>query len=112
MKMSNHLLSETVTKYSLILFINLGEYIVFNEFILCVLETLNWVLFANSENTDDMLNNATFHQGVHCLLILIDLQRKKCNIFWKLLPVTPQYIQVTSQTNLFVSDFTENSIGL
>ena len=48
MKMSNNLLSETATKYSPILFINLGEYIiVFNAchaLILCALETPNWVL--------------------------------------------------------------------
>ena len=38
---------------------------------LCRLNTL-----ANSENTDEMPHKAAFHQGLHCCLDKIDLQRK------------------------------------
>ena len=41
-------------------------------------------IFENSEDPDEMPQYAAFHQGLHCLLRQIDLQRKKCNIFWKL----------------------------
>ena len=30
------------------------------------IETPELVLLANSEDTDEMLHNATFHQGLHC----------------------------------------------
>ena len=34
------------------------------------------VILANSENVDEMPHKAAFHQGLHCLLGQIDLQRK------------------------------------
>ena len=50
---------------------------------LCRPETPKWVMgtLANSEDPDEMPHNATFHQAIHCLLIQIDLQRKKYLIF-------------------------------
>ena len=39
---------------------------------------------ANTEDPDEMQHNAAFHQGLHCLLAKINLQRKKFNFFWKL----------------------------
>ena len=39
---------------------------------------------ATIEDPDEMPHNAAFHQGLHCLLDNINLQRKKYNIFWKL----------------------------
>ena len=36
---------------------------------------------ANSEDPDEMPQNAAFHQGLHCLLMQIDLQRKKYKKF-------------------------------
>ena len=43
---------------------------------------------ANSEDPDEMPHN---HQGLHCLLDKMYLQKKKYDIFGNLLPVTPQY---------------------
>ena len=33
-----------------------------------------WVLLKNSEDPDEMLHSAAFHQGLHCLLRKNDLQ--------------------------------------
>ena len=45
----------------------------------------------NSEDPDEMPHNTVFHQGLHCLLRQNPSSEKE----WKLLPVTPQYIQRT-----------------
>ena len=38
--------------------------------------------FANSEDPDEMLHNAAFHQGLHCFLKLNrSSDKKKYNIF-------------------------------
>ena len=45
---------------------------------------------ANSEDPDEMQQNAAFHQGLHCLLRLKNkLQRKNYIIIYEILPVTP-----------------------
>ena len=44
---------------------------------------------ANSEDPDEMQNNAAFHLGLHCLLRLNNLQGQKYIIILKLLPMTP-----------------------
>ena len=40
--------------------------------------------FANSEDPDEMQQNAVFHQGLHCLWRLTRSSVKKNNIFLKL----------------------------
>ena len=41
--------------------------------------------FANSEDPDEMLNNAAFYQSVHCLLIQNHSSKKEMEfLFWKL----------------------------
>ena len=42
---------------------------------------------ANSGDPDEMLHYAAFHQDLHCLLDIIDLQRKKYNIFFEIIMV-------------------------
>ena len=49
----------------------------------CAQKPLKTSTLANSEDPGEMPHNAAFHQGLHCLLRLIDLQKKKYNIFWK-----------------------------
>ena len=39
---------------------------------------------ANSADPDEMLRNAAFHQGLHCLLRQKRSKRKKYYIFFKL----------------------------
>ena len=58
---------------------------------------------ANSEDLDEMLHDAAFHQGLHCLLSKIKtIFRKRITIsFRNLLPVIPQYIQWTIKGVLF-----------
>ena len=34
---------------------------------LCIQETPKLVIFANSEDPDEMQHNAAFHQGLNCL---------------------------------------------
>ena len=43
----------------------------------------------NSEDPDEMPHNAAFHQGLHCLLRPNNLQRKKYNIFLKIITCNP-----------------------
>ena len=53
------------------------------------------VLWANSEDPDEILHYATFYQGLHCLLIKTKtIFRERHNIIWKSQPVSPQYIQM------------------
>ena len=47
---------------------------------------LQTATLANSEDPDEMLHNATFNQGLHCLLRL--KQSSGTKILWKLQPVT------------------------
>ena len=65
--------------------------------------------FENSENPDEMPENAAFHQDLHCLLRQNDLQRNKYNFFrsYNLWPT--QYIQWNIPTSL--SNFMEKAIG-
>ena len=37
------------------------------DLILCIWETPKGVLVTNSEDPDEMLHYAAFHQGLHCL---------------------------------------------
>ena len=62
---------------------------------------------ANSEDPDEMRHN---HQGLHCLLDQMYLQRKKYNIFWIILPCDPS-IYTMNHPDLAVSNFMGNSIG-
>ena len=39
-----------------------------DHFILCGPETHKWIVWQNSEDPEEMQHNATFHQGLHCLL--------------------------------------------
>ena len=56
-----------------------------------------------------MLHNATFHQGLHCLLKQFDLQRKEY-IFGNY-NLDPS-IYTMDHTDFIVCSFMENSIGL
>ena len=44
-----------------------------------------WVLFANSEDSDEMLHNMAFHQGLHCLPRQNSSTQKETHIFGKLI---------------------------
>ena len=39
---------------------------------------------ANIEDPDEMPHNATFHQGLHCLLRQKRFSVNECNFIWKL----------------------------
>ena len=59
--------------------------------------------FANSEDPDGMLQNVTFHQGLHCLLLnKMDLQKKRNSIIIKLIflrlkPINGYFLQNKNQ---------------
>ena len=55
---------------------------------------------ANRQDPDEMLHNVAFHQGLHCLLRQKNEMQHLLEILY---PVTPQYIQWTILTLLFVS---------
>ena len=61
---------------------------------------------ANSVDPDEMPHDVAFHQGLHCLLRQIHLQRKKYNIFFDPL------IYTIDHPGFIACRFVENSIGL
>ena len=65
---------------------------------------------ANRVDLDEMPHYEAFHQGLHCLLKKIDLQRKKHNIFLKIITCDPT-IYTMDQSDLTVSNFMVMSIG-
>ena len=49
---------------------------------------------ANSEDTDEMLHNATFHQDLHCLKTQKRSAEKEVGIFWAILGRGPRGFQI------------------
>ena len=51
---------------------------------------------ANSEDLGEILHKAAFHEGLHCLLKHIDLQRNKILKNWEIITCNPSiYTQRT-----------------
>ena len=55
----------------------------------------------NSEDSDEMLHNAAFHQSLHYLLGQKQSSGKEIHFIRKLLTLTPQYIQWTIPSLLY-----------
>ena len=69
---------------------------------------------ANSEDPDEMPQDAAFHMGLHCLLRLNKSSEKEIQyFFWKLIitSVTPQY-NTMDHLVFIVYSYMENSISL
>ena len=65
----------------------------------------------NSEYTDEMLHNASFHQGLHCLLNLKRLSDIK-DTFLKKYNLTPLKICTMDYHKFIVSNKKEESINI
>ena len=67
---------------------------------------------ANSKDPDEMLHNAAFHQGLHCLLFKIKLIfRERIVLFLEIVTYNP-IIYTIDHPDFIVCSFKENSIGL
>ena len=66
----------------------------------------------NSEDTDEMLQHATFNQGLHSLLRQNQSSEKEihCTIFLKIITNNPS-LYIMDHPDLTVSNFMEFSIG-
>ena len=67
--------------------------------------------FANSEDPDKMLHNATFYQGLHSLLLKTESIFRERNIFLEIIPCGPSIYRM-DHPGFIVCSFMENSIGL
>ena len=56
---------------------------------------------ANSEDPNEMLHNAAFHQDLHCLLRLKHLQRKRLNFSWKIITCDPSIHTMNHSTLMY-----------
>ena len=68
--------------------------------------------YANSEDQDEMLQIAAFHQNLHCLLSQNQSSEKKVQHFLKIISCDPSILYTMDHPDLTVSTFTEKSIGL
>ena len=68
----------------------------------------------NSEDPDEMLPNAAFHQGLHCLLRQNPSAEKeiRCTIFFGEIITCDPSVYVMDHPVLTLSNFMGNSIGL
>ena len=66
---------------------------------------------ANSEDPDEMPQNAAFHQGVHCLLRQNQSSEKAIHYFLKIINCDPS-TYIMDHPDFIVCSFVENSIGL
>ena len=64
----------------------------------------------NSEDPNEMLHKAAFHQGLHCLLKAV-LRENKYNIVFVIITCNSS-IYTMDHRDLTVSTFMENTIGL
>ena len=67
--------------------------------------------FTNSEDHDEMLHNAAFHQGLHCLLRKKKSSHKKYNIFLIIITGHP-YIFTMDYTRVIVSNHEQEPISV
>ena len=67
--------------------------------------------FTNSEDPDEMLHNAEFHQGLHCLLRRKRFSDKKIQYFLKNITCHPQ-ICTMDYPKFIVSNQKEESISI
>ena len=50
---------------------------------LCILQTPNGYILANSEGPNEMQHNAAFHRGLHCVLPGLNILKElKCILIW------------------------------
>ena len=61
---------------------------------LCILVTPKWCTFANSEVPDEKWHNATFHQGLHCLLRQKRSSEKEIHFYLEVITCDPGPFQV------------------
>ena len=68
---------------------------------------------ANSEDTNEMPHNATFYQGLHCLLRQNRSSEKEKDIFWEIVKCDPSIYTIDQPVFIVcVCSFMENSIAL
>ena len=66
---------------------------------------------ANSEDPNEMPQNAAFHQGLHCLLIQYQYSEKEIQFYMKITTSNPS-IYTQDHSDITVSNLIENSISL
>ena len=65
----------------------------------------------NSEDPDEMPQNAAFHQGLHCLLRQNPSSERKIQYFQEIITYDP-LVYTMEHPDFIVCSFLENSIGL
>ena len=67
-------------------------------------------ILTNSEDPDEMLHNAAFHQGLRCLLRQNLASEKEIQYFLEIITCDPS-IYTMDHPDLIVCSFKKNSIG-